>query len=164
MVLKIGTFGDDMLNGTFQDDVLQGSFGNDVLRGFAGDDISLVGLVTTTSMATKVLTFSMLGPGADTLNGGGGYDTVVFDTDLDVDFNDEDGYAWYAHGSAHLRYIENAVTGDGNDDVRFSFLIDETTSPRQAGATTTRFLAPATTSPILARATISHLLTQVTTP
>lgn len=107
MVVKIGTFGNDLLIGSNAADSLQGSFGNDELRGLDGDDVLAGGGDHDTLKG---------GAGDDSLYGDGGNDTAVFSTASDVDVDLNTGVASSSGlGDDTLFSIENIRTGDGND-------------------------------------------------
>ena len=93
MVVKIGTFGNDLLLGTDNADTLQGSFGNDTLRGYKGNDL-LVGGGDNDTLEGGKGDDSLYGDaGDDHLNGGAGVDTAVFNTAGDVEVSLASGVA-----------------------------------------------------------------------
>ena len=109
MVVKIGTFGNDLLIGSNGNDTLLGSFGNDELRGLDGDDVLDGGGGNDTLKG---------GAGDDSLFGGAGNDKAVFSTSSDVTVN----LALFVGvasssglGDDTLSSIENVTTGNGND-------------------------------------------------
>jgi Ca2+-binding RTX toxin-like protein len=107
MVIKIGTFGNDLLVGSSGADSLQGSFGDDTLRGLAGNDVRSGGGDDDTLEG---------GAGNDSLFGDAGVDTVLMVTAADVAVNLEWGFANSASlGNDTLALIENVTTGDGAD-------------------------------------------------
>jgi Ca2+-binding RTX toxin-like protein len=107
MVVKIGTFGNDLLIGSNAADSLQGSFGNDELRGLDGDDVLAGGGDHDTLKG---------GAGDDGLFGDGGNDTAVFSTASDVEVDLVAGVASSSGlGDDTLSSIENVRTGDGDD-------------------------------------------------
>ncbi|WP_151717951.1 calcium-binding protein [Gemmobacter serpentinus] len=97
----IGSNGHNYLNGGAGNDSLSGGAGHDNLQGDTGDD-TLIG-----------------GPGNDTLNGGGGVDLANYDGRHAVAINLAWTRAQYTggHGTDLLLWIENVLTGWGNDTV-----------------------------------------------
>jgi Ca2+-binding RTX toxin-like protein len=107
MVVKIGTFGNDLLLGTAAADLLNGKGGNDVLLGGYGDD-EVLG-----AAGNDILNG---GAGDDQLVGGIGNDTAVFETTADLVISLRYGYASsITLGEDTLSRIENIVSGDGDD-------------------------------------------------
>lgn len=117
MVVKIGTFGNDLLLGTSGADTLQGSFGDDTLRGYNGNDL-LVGGGDDDTMEGGKGSDSLYGDaGDDHLDGGSGVDTAVFNTAGDVDVFLNVGTATSNLGNDTLERVENVTTGDGDDTI-----------------------------------------------
>lgn len=117
MVVKIGTFGNDLLLGTDGADTLQGSFGDDTLRGFKGNDVLSGGADDDTLEGGKGNDSLYGDAGDDHLDGGAGNDTAVFNTAGDVEVSLTAGVATSNLGNDTLASVENIVTGDGDDDV-----------------------------------------------
>ena len=117
MVVKIGTFGNDLLLGTSAADTLQGSFGDDTLRGFNGNDL-LVGGGDDDTLEGGKGSDSLYGDaGDDHLDGGAGVDTAVFNTAGDVEVSLTTGIATSNLGNDTLEWVENLTTGDGDDEL-----------------------------------------------
>lgn len=107
MVVKIGTFGNDLLIGSNGADSLLGSFGNDLLRGLGGNDTLDGGGDNDTLNG---------GSGNDSLFGQGGIDTALFNTATDVEVDLGAGYAQSSGlGVDTISSIENVTTGSGDD-------------------------------------------------
>ena len=101
MVVKIGTFGNDLLLGSNGADTLQGSFGDDTLRGFKGSDV-LVGGGDDDTLEGGKGSDSLYGDaGDDHLDGGSGVDKAVFNTagDVEVSLN-----VWHRHQQPGRRH------------------------------------------------------------
>jgi Ca2+-binding RTX toxin-like protein len=114
MVVKIGTFGNDLLIGSNAADSLQGSFGNDELRGLGGNDVLAGGGDHDTLNG---------GAGDDSLFGDGGNDTAIFATSSNVIVDLDTGDASSTGlGDDTLSDIENVTTGSGNDFIDGSSL------------------------------------------
>lgn len=117
MVVKIGTFGNDLLLGTNNADTLQGSFGDDTLRGYKGNDL-LVGGGDDDTLEGGKGSDSLYGDaGDDHLDGGAGVDTAVFNTAGDVDVSLSFGIASSNLGEDTLELVENVTTGSGDDSI-----------------------------------------------
>ena len=109
MVVKIGTFGNDLLIGSNGADSLLGSFGNDLLRGLGGNDTLDGGGDNDTLEG---------GSGNDSLFGQAGSDTARFNTASDVEVDLVAGIAQSASlGNDTLSSIENVTTGSGDDTI-----------------------------------------------
>jgi Ca2+-binding RTX toxin-like protein len=115
MVVKIGTFGNDLLLGTNGADTLQGSFGDDTLRGYKGNDLLVGGGGDDTLEGGKGNDTLYGDAGDDHLDGGAGTDTAVFNTAGDVDVSLQLGSASGSLGNDTLEEVENVTTGDGDD-------------------------------------------------
>lgn len=125
MVVKIGTFGNDLLVGSTGADFLSGSFGNDLLRGLSGVD-SLSGGGDDDTLDG--------GAGDDNIDGGGGIDTLLFDTNADVEVLFQTGEASSAStGNDSFAFVENVTTGDGDDNIEFSIGLDQDNIARTYG-------------------------------
>jgi Ca2+-binding RTX toxin-like protein len=111
MVVKVGTFGNDLLIGSNANDTLLGSFGNDELRGLGGDDVLAGGGDDDTLNG---------GAGNDDLYADSGTDTAVFDTADNATINFGGFYGTadsWSTGFDLLYDIENITTGSGSDDI-----------------------------------------------
>lgn len=117
MVVKIGTFGNDLLLGTNGVDTLQGSFGDDTLRGYNGNDVLSGGGDDDTLEGGKGADSLYGDAGDDHLDGGGGRDTAVFNTAGDVEVSLATGTAISNLGNDTLERVENITTGDGDDTI-----------------------------------------------
>jgi Ca2+-binding RTX toxin-like protein len=107
MVVKIGTFGNDLLIGSNAADSLQGSFGDDELRGLGGNDVLAGGGDDDTLNG---------GAGDDSLFGDGGNDTAIFATASNVIVDLDTGDASSSGlGDDTISDIENVTTGSGDD-------------------------------------------------
>lgn len=116
MVVKIGTFGNDLLIGSNGADSLLGSFGNDLLRGLGGNDVLSGGGDNDTLEG---------GAGNDSLDGTGGIDTMLFNTASNVTV------------SAAFGLVSSAGLGAGTFDLAASVPAIATRSPTSPRGRTT---------------------------
>lgn len=109
----IGGSGDDILTGGYGADVLKGGAGNDLLYGGHQDDQLYGGHGDDTFFGDA---------GNDMMHGGQGTDTVdysAFDVDLSVSLHDKRAHGLEI-GTDTLKFIDNIVSGDGNDILKGS--------------------------------------------
>ncbi|MFC3181955.1 calcium-binding protein [Cypionkella sinensis] len=113
-----GTRFADVINGGDGNDSLYGGNGNDRLDGGSGND-SLVGGAGNDSLTGGLGDDRLQNDaGNDTLDGGGGNDTAVFVGSAAATVSLALGTAQVTgYGTDTLRYIENLLTGSGNDDL-----------------------------------------------
>ncbi|MBV6633044.1 MAG: DUF4114 domain-containing protein [Alphaproteobacteria bacterium] len=111
--LVIGGSGDDYLIGGYGDDTLKGGAGEDTLSGGHGDDDLQGGHGDDTFIADA---------GDDSFHGGRGVNTVDYsdyDNDLRILLHNKKAHGLEI-GNDYLKYIQNAISGDGDDSIKGS--------------------------------------------
>lgn len=113
---------DDLLIGGSGDDVLIGGYGNDVIKGGAGADQLYGGHNNDNLFGGHGDDWFFGEAGDDLMHGGKGNDTVdysAFDVNLSVMLHNKSAHGLQI-GTDTLKYIDNVVSGDGDDFLKGS--------------------------------------------